>query len=286
MQKRGFRLMAKSYGTHEVADIFPSMTDIEYEALKASIAENGQREAIVAVDDLIVDGRHRYKACQELGIAPRVRQIKDQGDGWLIGYVLDANLHRRHLSESQRAMLAARLPKMKQGERTDKPSTNLHEVRYLDGSSDTIRMSAGERAERLNVSRTSVFNAQKVVASGDEDLISKVDDGVMTVSYAADMLSGREKAAEIIEDLKQNPPKEMKPKKKPLLEDDVMKQFYRETESIGAPNPDAIKLESMDDLVAAIADYDVGTIIAGDKTFTAEEGGDTVFDLDDLVSDS
>ena len=37
--------MAKTYRTHEVADIFPSMTDIEYEALKASIAENGQRTA-------------------------------------------------------------------------------------------------------------------------------------------------------------------------------------------------------------------------------------------------
>lgn len=55
--------MAKTYRTHEVADIFPSMTDTEYEALKTSIAENGQREAIVAIDDLIVDGRHRYKAC-------------------------------------------------------------------------------------------------------------------------------------------------------------------------------------------------------------------------------
>lgn len=64
--------MVEEYGIHEAAELFPSMSDEEFEGLKNSIAENGLREAIVAVDNLIIDGRHRYRACLELGVNPKI----------------------------------------------------------------------------------------------------------------------------------------------------------------------------------------------------------------------
>lgn len=43
---------------HEVANIFPLMSGDDFDALKADIAENGQREAIwLHTDGSIIDGR-------------------------------------------------------------------------------------------------------------------------------------------------------------------------------------------------------------------------------------
>ena len=99
---------------HGVANIFPMMTDAEFASLKADIAENGLREAVwLHPDGRVVDGRNRYNACTELGIAPEYRTWN--GDGSLVSFVVSLNLHRRHLNESQRAMVAAKLANMPEG---------------------------------------------------------------------------------------------------------------------------------------------------------------------------
>ena len=87
---------------HEVAHLFPMMTRDEFAALKQDIAENGLREAIwLHTDGRIIDGRNRYMACTELGIAPTFRTW--DGTGSLASFVVSLNLHRRHLTALQRA---------------------------------------------------------------------------------------------------------------------------------------------------------------------------------------
>ena len=44
----------------------------EFEELKKDIAANGQREPIWVYYDQILDGRNRYRACQELNISPKM----------------------------------------------------------------------------------------------------------------------------------------------------------------------------------------------------------------------
>jgi hypothetical protein len=53
----------------------------------------------------IIDGRHRYRACETLGIEPKVQEW--DGEGSLTSFVVGLNLHRRHLDTSQRAAVAA-----------------------------------------------------------------------------------------------------------------------------------------------------------------------------------
>ena len=98
---------------HPAAHIFPMMNDEEYRDLKQSIAENGLREPVwIMPDGLILDGRNRAKACRELGVTPDVK-VYDGDDP--VAFVVDLNLHRRHLNESQRSMVAANIANLGQG---------------------------------------------------------------------------------------------------------------------------------------------------------------------------
>ena len=93
---------------HPVADIFPLMVGVEFEALKADIAANGLLEAIWRhPDGRILDGRNRYRACLALGIEPEYRIYSGSLDtAALVSFVVSLNLQRRHLDSGQRAFVA------------------------------------------------------------------------------------------------------------------------------------------------------------------------------------
>ena len=91
--------------------LMPDLTTEEYEALKHDIAARGVQVPI-EYDEKggILDGHHRLRACQELGIRdwPRVVRVgvtEDQKRE----HVLALNLARRHLSKEQRQELVGRL---------------------------------------------------------------------------------------------------------------------------------------------------------------------------------
>lgn len=117
----------KAMQFHPVSELFPEMPEKEFATLVADIQQNGLCEPIRVAGSAIVDGRHRYRACLLAQVEPRYVEIDQRAD--LNALVISLNLHRRHLSESQRAMVAARLANMRQGRRTDlEPSANLPEV--------------------------------------------------------------------------------------------------------------------------------------------------------------
>lgn len=97
---------------HPYADIFPWIEGAAFDELKADIAKNGVLEPIVFIDGAILDGRNRYMAARALGIEyPRVEY---QGDDPL-SFVLAKNLSRRHLTDRQRADVAAKLARLPKG---------------------------------------------------------------------------------------------------------------------------------------------------------------------------
>ena len=152
---------------HPYADILPLLEGEAFDAPVADIRANGLLEPITVHDGLILDGRNRYRACEAAGIKPQFLEF--EGDDPM-AFVLSLNLHRRHLDESQRAMVAARLANLKDGQRA---------------ASIEAAASQGRVAKLLNVSRSGVQRAREVIDKGAPELIQAVDRGAIPVSVAA-----------------------------------------------------------------------------------------------------
>jgi hypothetical protein len=120
---------------HPLADLFPLIEGDEFDDLVADIRAHGQHEDLVLLENKVLDGRNRYRACGVTGIEPRLVSFQPDYHGNPLKFVLSKNLRRRHLNESQRAMVAAKLANMRQGERTDvQPSANLQKVAQADAA--------------------------------------------------------------------------------------------------------------------------------------------------------
>jgi N6-adenosine-specific RNA methylase IME4 len=164
---RGYR----EYEVHPAASVFPLLEGEAFDALVADIKANGLITAITLLDGRILDGRNRMRACCAAGVEPRcVEFIGDDP----IAFIISANIERRHLDESQRAMCAARLATMRQGARTD-----LAQI---------CAMSQLEAADRMHVSRRLVQSAREVLQRGEPELVRAVDQGAIAVSFAAGLV--------------------------------------------------------------------------------------------------
>ena len=95
------------YPVHPIAARLPLMSDAELAGLTESIRTSGQREPAVLLDGQILDGRNRARACEGLGLELRTREATPEERAAPATASRDANLHRRHLTESQRALYAA-----------------------------------------------------------------------------------------------------------------------------------------------------------------------------------
>jgi hypothetical protein len=159
---------------HPVADIFPLLDGDDFAALVEDIRQHGVREPITTFEGKILDGRIRYRACLAAGVDLISEPLPSGVDP--LGFVISKNLHRRHLNESQRAMAAAKLANMRQGERTDlKPSANLQKV----------KVAQADAAALLNVSVRTVASAAKVRNLATPELIKAVEQGKLAASVAA-----------------------------------------------------------------------------------------------------
>lgn len=154
---------------HKYANIFPVMGEAEFTELKADIDRNGVIESVTLYKGKILDGRNRQRACKDLGIELPHREYTGDDP---FGYVISLNLHRRHLNESQRAMIAARMATLPKGVRSDRQDASIEAP------------TQNNAAELLHVSRPSVQRAKQIIECGDDGLIAKVEGGEITVNKA------------------------------------------------------------------------------------------------------
>lgn len=161
-----------TYEIHPVANIFPPMSESEFTALREDIAEHGQREPIWLFEGKVIDGRHRMRACLELGHSLRTKEYT--GDD-ATAFVVSLNLHRRHLDESQRAKVAAKIANLSHGgDRKSDQGANLH----------LEPVTRARAAELLNVGTRTVAAAAKVERESPE-AFEQIGTGGLSVNLAS-----------------------------------------------------------------------------------------------------
>lgn len=181
---------------HDAAAVFPMMLEDDFDGLVEDIREHGLLEPIELFDGRVLDGRNRYRACLLAGVEPRYIEVHPDDP---VAYVVSKNLHRRHLKESQRAMVAAaakevyaKLAKERQRESTSRAGVasgiarrgGVNVVENLPPRSDAGK-ARDQAAALVGVSGRSVDHASKVLKHGDPEVVNAVKAGQVPVSVAA-----------------------------------------------------------------------------------------------------
>ena len=159
----------------EYEALVPNISDDEYNALYKSIDESGLWVPIIVnPEGVILDGHHRYKICNKLGIA--IKHVERVFENKLLEkkFVIETNLKRRHLNDFQKSELGMQLQtineeiakeKMVKGGKTKIPSNE--EPFHSDKKT----------AEEIGVSRGTFERAKKVIKKAPEEIKQKLREG-------------------------------------------------------------------------------------------------------------
>lgn len=160
---------------HPVANIFPLMSDEDTQSLATDIAAHGLREPVwLHRDGRIVDGRNRYRACVLADVVPPYRSFEGT-DEQLLAWVLSLNLERRHLTDGQRAMIAANVAQYRNG---------VHASQNCEGQ-DRVKLAA-----QFQVAPRALDQARVVATKGEaglSDLVGRAQLPLTTAEAVARM---------------------------------------------------------------------------------------------------
>lgn len=153
---------------HPLSAAFPDMPPSEFASLCEDVSQHGLRQAVVLLDGQVLDGWHRYRACLETGTEPRFEPF--DGDD-PVAAVVAWNIHRRHLTASQRAAAIVACSAWAPSHRPNKGAPGA-----------PLFSTVAEMAEKAEVSVRTIQNAKQAHAAG---LGEAVRDGKASAKRAA-----------------------------------------------------------------------------------------------------
>jgi len=162
------QLGIKTVEFHPIAEIFPLMSKEDLATLTTDIARNGLLEPIIVYEGKVIDGRNRYRACIKANVKPRF--VEWPGSGNPLPRIMSMNYCRRHLTASQKSMIASQVGLMAQKDKTLKDA-----------------LTNGDLARRVGVSKTSMSKTNKVLQKGTPELVQAVTKGAIAADIAAEL---------------------------------------------------------------------------------------------------
>ena len=172
--------------------LVPRISESEYKSLKESIRINHLWIPIITnKHGVILDGHHRFRACQEVGepIKHAVREFEN--DLLEKKFVIESNLKRRHLNDYQKAELGIVLLPIEQ---------ELAKIRQIE--SDKTQEPSGSNdfgnsrdivAKGTGMSGTTFERARKVIEKAPEEIKQQLRDGKTTINKQYQIIQKNEK---------------------------------------------------------------------------------------------
>jgi hypothetical protein len=117
---------------HPLAGMFPLLEGKDFDDFVADIGKHELQNDIDTWQGMILEGRNRALACQQLGIEPRYHECRFQDEAGARAYVISQNMHRRHLTAGQKRDIIAALLK------ADPAKSNREHARTAKVSHHTV----------------------------------------------------------------------------------------------------------------------------------------------------
>jgi site-specific DNA-methyltransferase (adenine-specific) len=167
---------------HPACLLFPRLSDTELEVLADNIRHNGLLHPIITLNGAILDGRNRLDACKIAGVKPRFKEW--DGTGSPLAWVVATNLVRRHLTASQRAVVAFDLLPMLEAEAKERqrqsPGRGKKGAKKLATSSGK----ASQIAARITKANSAYVEKVKAINRKAPEILGEIKSGRMSVNEA------------------------------------------------------------------------------------------------------
>ena len=197
-----------SYEFHPLCEVFPQMPDDELQSLAANIKTHGLMHPIILLDGKVLDGRHRFLACQIAGVEPRFEQFQGSDP---VAFVWGENLARRHLSSGQRAAIAVELEDFKRAKEEAKRRQVEAGKNFGRGTKEKVRESVPQPISPEEIPREKSKARSQIAATygtnpryvdraaklkdASPDLHQQVKTGELTIPKAIQQLKERDRLA-------------------------------------------------------------------------------------------
>ena len=227
------------YKQHPLSAAFPSMPEADIQALADDIKENGLHSPVVIYNGLVLDGWHRVRACEKAKV--NVRSIEYKGKN-PVAFVKSHNWHRRHMTESQKAMAQVKLSEWREPGNLSKSATVA-----------SFAPTAEQMATQADVSKRLIVDAKAVEKNGAEVLKDAVVQGEISVTKAAAVAKKpkREQAKALKEAKEKKPKLPKKPSaEKPKQADGRVKELLAQSDE------DSKRIASLEALVKSLKQSD------------------------------
>lgn len=167
---------------HPACLLFPRLSDADLQALADDIRQNGLLNPIVTLDGQILDGRNRLEACKIAGVKPRF--VEWNGEGSPLSWVVATNLMRRHLTASQRAVVAFDLLPMLEAEAKVRQRQSLGRGKKGANKLATSSGKASQFAARIAKANSAYVEQIKTISKKAPEIIQEMKSGRITVNEA------------------------------------------------------------------------------------------------------
>ena len=174
------------YSYHPACKLFPRLPDDQLRDLAEDIKRNGLQNPIVLLDGKILDGRNRMAACKIAGVKPRFVEWKGRGSP--VEWVISQNMMRRHLSASQKAVVAHDLlPLLEKEAKERQRKANEYRANGRLAKKCANRNGKGKAAEaaaRIAGTNPRYVEMVKSIKGKAPELVKKIRSGELTVLVA------------------------------------------------------------------------------------------------------